>query len=395
MRPKPPATEIPPSQIRQVSLLADHLTDPLCLYFGESNLPTPDFIKQGAKQALDDNYVFYTPNAGYPELRQAVADLVGRLHGASYDPSSEVVITAGGMMGIALTMFATLSPGDHAVVITPLWPNMMAAVRLAGAVPIEVSLDFSSDGYVLDYDKVEGAIQAQTRLLCLASPNNPTGWTATPDDHRRLLELAEKYDLTILADEVYERLFYEDTVSPSLCRLSEARPRLVVINSFSKTYSMTGWRVGWTLAPRGLAAQISKLQEFVVSHAPAFAQRAGIVAIQQGEDHIAAEQQRLGRLRAFAMERLNAMEGIELAPPRGSFYVFPRIAGLADSFGFCEDLLRAHHVGLAPGSAFGRGGQGHVRLCYAVDESILRPALYGLATFLKEGHGCPEPNSSP
>ena len=395
MRPKPPATEIAPSQIRQLSLLADHLTEPLRLYFGESNLPTPEFIKQAAKQALDENFVFYTPNAGYPELRQAVAELVARLHGADYDPNGDVVVTAGGMMGIVLTMFATLCPGDQAIVITPSWPNMMAAVRLAGAVPVEVALDFTSDGYVLDYDKVERAIQARTRLLCLASPNNPTGWTATPDDHRRLLALAEKYDLTILADEVYERLVYDAPVSPSMCRLPKARERLVVVNSFSKTYSMTGWRVGWTLAPRALAAQITKLQEFVVSHAPAFAQRAGIVAIQQGEDHIAAEQQRLAKLRALAIERLGAMAGVELAPPRGTFYVFPRVSGLEDSFGFCEELLRAHHVGLAPGSAFGRGGQGHVRLCYAVDESILRPALYGLATFLKEGHGCPDPKISP
>ena len=391
MRPPPPATEIPASQIRQLALLADHLTDPLRLYFGESNLPTPGFIKQAGKQALDDDFVFYTANAGYLDLRRAVSELVQRLHGADYDPNGEVVITAGGMMGLTLTMFATLCPGDQAVVITPLWPNMDAAVRLAGATPIEVALDFTPDGYVLDIDKVEGAIQSRTRLLCVASPNNPTGWTATPDDHRRLLALADKYDLTLLADEVYERLYYDDTVAPSLCRLPEARSRLVVVNSFSKTYSMTGWRVGWVLAPRALAAQIAKLQEFVVSHAPSFAQRAGIVAIRQGEAHIAAERQRLAHLRAFATERLLAMDGVELAPPRGTFYLFPRIVGLSDSFGFCEELLRSHHVGLAPGSAFGRGGQGHVRVCYAVDESILRPALYGLDTFLKEWHGCPDP----
>ena len=393
MRSRPPATEIPPSQIRELSLLADHLSEPLRLYFGESNLPTPDFIKEAAKTALDENYVFYTPNAGYPELREAVAELVLRLHGPRYDPNGEVVVTASGMMGIVLTMFATLQAGDQAVLITPLWPNMLAAVRLAGALPVEVALDFSADGYVLDIDKVEGAIQSQTRLLCLASPNNPTGWTATPDDHRRLLDLAERYDLTILADEVYERLYYADSVAPSFCRIEDARRRLVVVNSFSKTYSMTGWRLGWTLAPRELSAQIAKLQEFVVSHAPAFAQRAGITAIREGEPYIASEQQRLGKLRAFTIDRLRAIEGVEVAEPRGTFYAFPKIAGLTDAFGFCEELLRSHHVGLAPGSAFGRGGQGHVRLCFAVEESILRPALYGLEAFLKEGHVCPDATS--
>jgi len=369
-----PASDVAPSRIRAIAATADAHPGTLRLFFGEDSLPTPDFIKDAAHRALDANLTYYTPNAGYPALRGAIADQVRALHGVAVD-HEEVVVTASGMVAIALACQATVGRGDSALVITPLWPNIAAAVSVAGAEPIEVPLALSTSGYALDFDHLSAEVRPDTRLLALASPGNPTGWTASAADWGRLVAFCERHDLWLLADGVYERIISGARVAPSPLPLEAARSRTIVAQSFSKTYRMTGWRVGYAIAPPPLARVLTDLQEFVVSHAPGIAQEAARVAILDGEPFVAESQARYARHRRLAVDRLRRISGVHTPEPVGSFYVFPRLEGLADSFSFCEWMVVRHRVGLAPGSAFGAGGEGHVRLCFAVDEPTLTEAL--------------------
>jgi aspartate aminotransferase len=370
-----PAASVLPSRIRAIAVLADQHPGTLRLFYGEDSLPTPDFIKDAAHRAIQDNLTFYTPNAGYPALRAAIADRVLDLHGVEVDPMREVVVTAGGMVALLLACQATVGSGDSAVILTPLWPNVTAAVQVTGAEAIEVPLALGRDGFKLDFDRIEAAIKPNTKLLALASPGNPTAWTATVDDWAKLVEICERHDLWLLADGVYERIVFEGRVAPSPLSISGARPRTIIAQSFSKTYRMTGWRVGYAIAPPELALAMTNLQEFVVSHAPGIAQEAARVALIEGEPFILASQCRYARHRQIALDRFRTMAGVTVPEPTGAFYVYPRLKGLADSFDFCRGLVSEKGVGLAPGNAFGQGGEGHIRLCFAVEEAILIEAL--------------------
>ena len=273
---------------------------------------------------------------------------------------------------------ATVGPGDSAVVLTPLWPNVAEAVRLAAArKPIEVPL---ASRRIVGFASISIGSRPplrldSTRLIALASPGNPTAWTATADDWRGLLALCERHDLWLLADGVYERIVFDGPVAPSPLAIPGARPRTIVAQSFSKAYRMTGWRVGYAIAPPELARSMTHLQEFVVSHAPGIAQEAARVALLEGEPFILESQARYARHRQIALDRFRSMAGVTVPEPTGAFYVFPRFEGLADSLDFCRWLVVEKQVGLAPGVAFGLGGEGHIRLCFAVEEPILREAL--------------------
>lgn len=371
-----PAAAVSPSRIRKLAALADQHPGTLKLYFGEDTLPTPAFIKDAAKAALDRDRTYYTPNPGYPELRGAIADQYRRLHGVEVDPDRQVVVTASGMMAIHLACELTVGPGDSALVVSPLWPNFVGAIRVTGAEAIEVPLTLGGGGFTLDLGRLEEAVRPDTRLLALASPGNPTGWTATADDWRRIVAFCERHDLWLLADGVYERVVFGDrTVAPSPLELPEARPRTIVAQSMSKAYRMTGWRVGFAIAPAEVGPTLAALQEYAVSHAFGVAQEAARAAIVEGDAFVAEARDRYARHRDLAVERLRAVDGLTLPVPDGAFYVFPRLDGLTDSGAFCEFLVREHGVGVAPGSAFGAGGEGHVRICFAVDEATLREAL--------------------
>jgi len=371
-----PAAFVLPSKIRAIAALAEEHPGTLRLFYGEDSLPTPSFIKEAGCRAIAEDHTFYTPNAGTLALRKAIADQTHWLHGVELDPAREVVVTAGGMVALVLACQATVGPGDSAVVLTPLWPNVASAVRVTGAEAIEVPLALGDLGFALDCERIEAAIKPNTRLLALASPGNPTAWTASLDDWTRLVDLCHRHNLWLVADGVYERLVYDgSTVAPSPLSVPGARPRTILIQSFSKTYRMTGWRVGYAVAPPELARAMTHLQEFVVSNAPSIAQEAARVALLDGEAFVADSQARYARHRRIAVDRLQQLEGVTVPEPTGAFYVFPRLDGLADSFDFCRHLVQAHGVGLAPGGAFGTGGEGHIRLCFAVDEPILREAL--------------------
>jgi aspartate/methionine/tyrosine aminotransferase len=370
-----PAASVTPSRIRAIASLADQYPGTARLFVGEDTRPTPDFIKEAANRAIANDRTYYTPNAGYPEFRAAVADHSRMLHGVEVDPDRQVMATASGTNAIVLACQATVGPGDSALVLGPLWPNIAAAIRVTGAEPIEVPFDERPEGFVLDWDRLERAVRPDTRLLAVASPSNPTGWTATADDWRRLLEFVERHDLWLLADSVYERIVYGRRVAPSPLSVPGAMARTIVAQSFSKAYRMTGWRIGYAVAPPTLGPVLAYLQEFAVSHAAGIQQDAARVALLEGEPFLAECQARYARHRDIAVERLKRIEGVGPVDPTGAFYVFPKLDGLADSMGFCQELVREWRVGVAPGVAFGAGGEGHVRVCFAVEESILREAL--------------------
>lgn len=370
-----PAASVTPSRIRAIASLADEHPGTLRLFVGEDTLPTPDFIKAAGHVAIDANKTFYTPNAGYREVRVAIAEHLNDLHGLDVDPDRQIILTASGTNAIVLGCQATVGPNTSAIVVPPLWPNIAAAIRVAGAEVIEVPLRRGTERYDLDFDRLESAVRPDTRLVALASPGNPTGWTARTDDWGRLVRFCERHDLWLLADAVYERIVYGRRVADNPLQVPEAAARTVLVQSFSKTYRMTGWRIGYAVVPPELGPTLAALQEFAVSHAAGIMQEAARIALRDGEPFIAESQERYARHRAIAVERLRGIAGVDLPTPDGAFYVFPRLEGLRDSMTFCQRLVRERRVGLAPGSAFGASGEGCLRLCFAVDEATLLEGL--------------------
>lgn len=373
------AAAIAPSRIRALAALAEAHPGTLRLFYGEDTLPTPDFIKQAAHDAIQADRTYYTPNAGYPELRREIAEQYGRLHDVPVEPD-EVVVTASGTMAIHLAIEAVVGPGDSAIVVGPLWPNFIGAIRVTGAEAIDVPLALDEHAFRLDLDRLEAAIQPNTRMLALASPGNPTGWMASKDDWQTLIAFCERHGLWLLADGVYERIvFGETSIAPSPLSIPNARERTIILQSCSKAYRMTGWRVGYAICPKPVAKTLAFLQEYAVSHAFGVAQEAARVALRDGEDFIAEARTRYALHREIAVARLRQIPGIQVPAPDGAFYVFPKFDGLTDSVAFCEFLVREHRVGVAPGSAFGEGGEGHIRICFAVDEQTLCDGLDRIA----------------
>lgn len=385
----PSVEKVPHSRIRELAEIAMGMDGVLRLYFGESNLPTPDYIKQAAIRAMQDGYTFYTENAGLPSLRRAIADNYRRLHGVELDPAGEIVITASGVQALNVGIRCTLDPGDEALVLTPAWPNGSSCVTMANAVVRQIAHPLCGDRYVVDFDALERAVTPRTRMLLYTSPSNPLGWVASEQEQRALLEFARRHNLWLIADEVYDRLYYAgaelgDAV-PSILRMATREDAVMVVHSFSKSYCMTGWRVGWLVARRDAAAKATQLNEFIISHAPSFAQKAAETALADGEPELRRMLERLKENRDLCLEALRGAPGVTVPKPDGAFYLFPRIDGLADSFGFCRRLLEETRVGLAPGVAFGEGGEGSIRICYAAERSILEPAMERLNRFLRSG----------
>ena len=380
---------VPHSRIRELAEVAMSMDGVLRLYFGESNLPTPDYIKQAAVKALADGYTFYTENAGLPSLRRAIARHYLKWHSVELDPGSEIVITASGVQALHVSLRSMLDPGDEALVLTPAWPNGSSIIAMANAVAREVPHPLCADRYAIDFDALEAAIGPRTRLLLYTSPSNPLGWVATEEEQQRLLDFCRARGLWLVADEVYDRLCYSGPSLgepvPSILRKASRDDAVAVIHSFSKSYCMTGWRVGWLIARRDLGLKATQLNEFIISHAPSFAQKAAETALECGEAELIQMLGRLKENRDFCLAALHGMPSVTVPEPDGAFYLFPQIRGLVDSFDFCRRLLMETKVGLAPGVAFGAGGEGSVRICYAADQSILEPAMERLGKFLRAG----------
>jgi len=377
--------EIPFSLIGQVAMVG--LGDPavLPLWYGESDLPTPGFVCDAAAAALRDGHTFYSHKRGIPELRQAIARYLGDLHGREVE-AERVVVTNSAMNALMILAQALIEPGDNAVLVAPLWPNIGDCVRVMGGEAREVPLAPTPDGgWRLDIARLLAACDARTRALIVNSPCNPTGWTMTGDEAAVLLAETRRRGIWLIADEVYARLIYDQRAraAPSLLELADAEDRVVVVNSFSKAWAMTGWRLGWMVAPPEIRAVIDTLVEINVSCAPVFVQKAGIVALERGEGFVAEMRERCRRGRDILVQGLARFPRVHVAAPPGAFYAFCRVEGMKDSLAFAHDLLARAKVGVAPGRAFGPAGEGYLRLCFACAPARLEAALERLEPFLR------------
>lgn len=377
--------QIQPSRIREIANVAFTMEGVIRLHFGEANIPTPRYIKDAAIQAINDGYTFYSENAGLPSLRQALANKTAELHNVEIDPMAEMVVASSGVQSLNLMIRCAINPGDEAIVLTPNWPNGTEIIKLYGATPVEVP--FQSDGarFSINFERLAAALTPKTKLLLYTSPSNPLGWVATEAEQRGLLDFCRNHGLWLMADEVYERIYFKGTVSPSILRLCSREDAVIVVQSFSKAYCMTGWRLGWAISRRDLISKAQPLNEFIVSHAPTFLQKAGEVAIAKGEDDVLARAELFQERVDYCHRMLSSVKGISVPKPDGSFYLFPRIDGLSDSFNFALQLLRETKVSVAPGVAFGNGGEGAMRICAASDLSVLEPAMERFCKFVERG----------
>jgi aspartate/methionine/tyrosine aminotransferase len=381
----PSAARVPYSRIRELAEIAMSMDGVLKLYFGESSQPTPEYIRRAAQKAMADGYTFYTENAGLPSLRRGLAEYYQRVQGVALDPENEIVVTASGVQALHVTIRCAIDPGDEAIVLTPAWPNGSANVEMANGVVREIPHPLRGGRYTVDFDALEAAVTPRTRLLIYTSPSNPLGWVANREEQAGLLEFARRHGLWLLADEVYDRLYYGAALgapASSILKLATRDDAVIVVQSFSKTYCMTGWRVGWFVARRDLARKAAELNEFIISHAPSFSQRAAETALVWGEIELKKTLAQLKQNRDFCLAALRKAPGVSIPEPEGAFYLFPRMEGVTDSFDFCRRLLDETQVGLAPGVAFGAGGEGSVRICYAAQPEILKPAMERLVAFL-------------
>lgn len=378
----PLAAQVPYSRVRAIAEIAMRMPQVYPLYFGESNLPTPGFIQQAMAEAAAGGYTFYTSNAGLLSLREAIAAHYQRHHQVHLDPARQILVTASGVQALNVSIRCVLDPGDEALVLTPAWPNGASIARLIGARPVELAQPLREGRYGLDLAAMAAALTPRTRLLLYTSPSNPLGWTATVEEQQQLLDFARQHGLWLLADEVYERLTYEQPLAPSILRLTTPDDPVFVVQSFSKAYCMTGWRLGWIAGREDLIRRATELNEFIVSCPAGFTQRAGETALTQGEDFVQQLRAQLRANRDDCAQVLRSIPGVQLPEPEGAFYLFPAIAGLTDSFQFAVRCLEDTQVGVAPGVAFGPGGEGSIRICYAADRSVLEPAMERLARYI-------------
>ena len=369
------------SPMVQIATIAESMPGSLKLCYGESDMPTPAFICDAATAAMRAGHTFYTHTAGYRELREAIAAKIFELHRVRYEVP-EIMATVGGTMAIYAAIRALVGRGDNAVIVSPAYAIFPNAVIMSGGEPRAASLARQGDRFVLDLDRVGAAIDANTRLIIVNSPSNPTGWVISEDEQRALAEIAERHNLVILADEVYERLVWDGgAVAPSFARVVTDRERLIVINSFSKTYNMTGWRLGWAQTSERTIKAMYKAVEFMTSNPAAMVQQAGIVALRDGEPYIAELREHYRQRRDQVMAALSALPGVSLPEPQGAFYAFPQFSGITDSTAFTGALVRETGVALAPGVGFGRDGEGYIRVCFASTEATIAEALARLSKF--------------
>src|SRR2546426_631579 len=370
------------SKIRELYNEGIGRKDILAFWVGEPDEPTPEFIRKAATESIAAGELFYTHNLGIPKLREALAAYVSRLHRQT-DPG-QIAVTSAGVNALMLASQLLVDPGDHVVEVVPLWPNLQEIPRILGAQVITVPLAFSTQGWKLDLDRLIDALKPGIRALYLNSPNNPTGWAITREEQRAILAHCRRHGIWIFADDAYERLYFgEGGIAPSFFDLMDEGDRIIGANTFSKSWLMTGWRLGWLVVPPSLTADLSKLIEYNTSCAPIFVQRAGIAALKEGEPVVAHTRERFRHARDFLVSELKAIPRINVAVPDGTMYAFFNIQGVTDSLAFCKRLVREVGLGLAPGSAFGPEGEGFVRWCFAASDERLAEGVRRLRRALE------------
>ncbi len=387
---RPTIEALSASRIREVANAGIGRTDILKFWFGEGDQVTPAFIRDAAKAALDAGETFYNHNLGLIELREALAAYANRLHAPSERIDADrIAVTSAGVHALSLVDQALIEPGDRVVIVTPVWPNLTAMPRIMSANVVPVSLTCSQGKWSLDLQHLLDAATANTRIVLVNSPNNPTGWTMPQHEWDQLLQHCRRHGIWLVSDDAYERIVFEPALTinghaPSVLSQIGDDDRVISANTFSKSWTMTGWRLGWIVAPRSFIAQLGKVIEFNTSCAPPFVQRGGLIAVTAGESHVRQTVARLRASRDLLVSALRAIPGIEAAPPAGAMYLFFCIAGYSDdSVALAKQLVVQAGLGLAPGAAFGPEGEGYLRWCFAASDTLLAQGAARLADFLR------------
>ena len=352
------------------------LDDPkvIPLWFGEGDLATPAFIREAAKRALDDGQTFYVHTRGTPALRAAIKRYLDDLYGLDVDPD-RISVPGSAMMGVTIAAQMAVTSGDRALIVSPHWPNIEITYRVAGAEVDVARQRDTADGWRLEVAEIIDAVRPGTRSIFVNTPCNPTGWVMHRAAQEELLAFCRERDILLIADEVYHRTFFDGEHAPSFLQVARDDDPLVVVNGFSKAWAMTGWRVGWVVAPPRLSTAWTALSECFNTGATVFAQAGGVAALEGGEATVAALREQYRGGRAIVERCLAGHPMIDLRVPEGAFYAFPRVPGLTDSLAFVQGVLAEEDVGLAPGYAFGPGNEAHFRLCFAQSHERLEEGL--------------------
>ncbi len=371
------------SPIRKMFNLASRMTDVISFTVGEPDFPTPDNIVQAAIRALREGQTHYTLNAGILPLRQAIAEATERSHGLRYDPEGEVMATVGGMQALMLLMLALVDPGDEVIISDPYWPNYVGQVKACGGVPVLVKVR-EEDGFVFDPGRVREAVTPRTRILLVNSPANPTGGVAGREVLRALAELAVERDLVVVSDEVYRHFLYDGAEFVSIATFPGMRERTFVVDSFSKTYAMTGWRVGWAAGPAEVIRNMVKLQENVAACVNSATQYAAIEALRGSQEPLRRMLEEYAQRRALLLGEIAGIERLSCVPPKGAFYALVNISrtGLS-SEAFATRLITEKAVAVVPGTGFGEEGEGLVRLSYATSRERILEGFARIKAFVE------------
>jgi len=354
------------------------------LWFGEGDRATPDFIAKSAADALMRGETFYTDQRGIKQLRAELAAYTKRTFGVDVGDERVSLVTAG-MSGLWLVMDMLVEAGDEVVVVGPVWPNIYSTVTVHGGVVRDVSVALTDAGWQLDLETLFAAVTERTKAIFINSPGNPTGWLMEPDQQKAVMDFARERGVWVVADEVYHQLVFDRDAAPSFLQVARPDDRLVIVNSFSKSWMMTGWRLGWLTHPPELAPVIAKLVQITTSGVPQFLQRGAITALREGDSVIRDLRAQCLAGRDIVFDRLESWPMIRAARPKAAFYAFFAVDGMTDSLAMAKRIIDEANVGLAPGCAFGPAGEGYLRLCFAASEETLTRGLDRLEAMLGEG----------
>jgi aspartate/methionine/tyrosine aminotransferase len=376
--------ELAETDIVRVSLHGWGKKDLVPFWFGEGDQSTPAFIAQAASDALLRGETFYTDQRGIKELRDELVGYTKRTFGVDVTDGQVSLVTAG-MSGLYLVMDMLIDRGDEVVVVGPVWPNIYSTVTVHGGTVRDVSITLEEDGWELDLDALFAAVTDKTKAIFINSPGNPTGWLMERDQQKAVMDFARARGIWVVADEVYHQLVFDRDVAPSFLQVAKPDDRLIVVNSFSKSWMMTGWRLGWLTHPAELAPVIAKLVQITTSGVPQFLQRGAITALREGDPVIRDLRVQCQAGRDIVFDRLESWPMVRAARPKAAFYAFFAVEGMTDSLEMAKRIIDEANVGLAPGSAFGPAGEGYLRLCFAASAETLHKGMDRLEPILGKG----------
>ncbi|RLI24963.1 MAG: pyridoxal phosphate-dependent aminotransferase [Candidatus Hecatellales archaeon] len=362
------------SGIRRLFELASKMGDVINLGIGEPDFNTPENIKEAAKRALDEDFTHYTANVGIPELREAIAEKLRRENGIDVDPESEIMVTSGATQALTMAIFAILNEGEELLIPSPTFVSYSAAALFAGGVPVEVETK-EEENFKVNVEELERHVSDRTKAIVISTPNNPTGSILTRRNLEEIAGFAVEHDLIVISDEVYEKIVYEEPHF-SIASLEGMKERTITVNAFSKTYAMTGWRLGYVAAPQPIIREMVKLQMYTAVCASSFSQKAAVEALKGPQDSVEKMRREYARRRELVYRRLSEMPKLSVLKPKGAFYIFPNIKATGmTSEEFSGYLLREARVATVPGRAFGRDGEGYIRISYAASYEKLEEAM--------------------